>query len=79
MATNERHDNKKTVKEKSRSKVKTKTTISADETLENRFALLCDMEAEQSDDDDEFTSKPNPLSPWLSPDRGVANCKDESC
>lgn len=52
MATNERHDNRKTVKDKSRSKVKTKTTISADETLENRFTLLCDMGAEQWDDDD---------------------------
>ena len=49
MATNKRNDNKKTAKEKSRTKNKTKTTIFEDETLENRFTLLG---AEQWDDDD---------------------------
>lgn len=49
MATNKRNDNRKTAKEKSRTKNKKKTTISEDETLENRFALLG---AEQWDDDD---------------------------
>lgn len=49
MAKNERHDDKKTIKEKSRSIVRTsKATLSADETLENRFALLCDIGEQQS-------------------------------
>lgn len=54
MATNDRRDSKKTVKETSRSRAKTKIKLSEDETLENRFTLLCDIGAEQSEDDDTY-------------------------
>ena len=53
MATNEKHDGKKTIKEKSRSTVgKSNAALSTDENLENRFALLCDIGEQQILDDE---------------------------
>ena len=49
MAMNERYDGKKTIKEKSRSTVrKSNAALASDETLENRFTLLCDIGEQQS-------------------------------
>ena len=53
MATNEKHEGKKAVKEKSPSTVRTSNAaISTNEALENRFALLCDSGEKQSLDDE---------------------------
>lgn len=53
IATNDRHDSKKTSREKSRSTVRaSKAALSTDETFENRFALLCDIGEQQSKDGD---------------------------
>jgi len=53
IATNDRHDSKKTSREKPRSTVRaSKAALSTDETIENRFALLCDIGEQQSKDGD---------------------------
>lgn len=52
MATNKNHDGKRRVKKTSRQNAAKKAASSDDEMLENRFALLCDVGAEQGEDDD---------------------------